>query len=97
MVCPDCVEAETEPDEDEAVLDAFVDGENESHMQFSVFGAPMTHDGSLPTNNVIYIQRIADITPAGWAHLYLIRRPDWVIIPLEAARHGDHVSEGRAN
>lgn len=97
MGCPDCGETDEEVDETSEALDSFVETENADGMPFSVFGAPMTHDGTLPISNVIYIRRIADITPEGWAHLFMIRRPDWVIIPLESENHGNHVSEGRAN
>ena len=94
MVCSDCVEAEDEEDE---AIDAFIDTENASVPEMSIFGLPKNHDGALPTQTVMYIQNTADITPEGWAHLFLIRYPNWVIIPLEAMRHGNHVPESRPN
>jgi hypothetical protein len=94
VVCADCVEAEDAEDEN---IDAFIAAENAGGPEMSAFGLPKNHDGALPTQTVMYVQRTVDITPEGWAHLALIRYPNWAIIPLEVMRHGNHVPENRPN
>ena len=56
--------------------------EETMELEISEWGAPMTHDGTLPTEQVLYVDAISDITEAGWDYMYKTRFINWVIIPL---------------
>lgn len=51
----------------------------------SFWGAPMTHDGALETEAVIWVDRLTDITPEGWERILRTMQINWVIIPLRTS------------
>lgn len=55
----------------------------------SFWGAPMTHDGTAPTEAVIWVDALTAITPDGWARILQTRHLNWVIIPLRT-EDGNH-------
>lgn len=54
-------------------------------LEFSEWGAPMTHDGTLPTEQTIFVDAVDDITEDGWEFLQNTRHINWVIIPLRTS------------
>lgn len=48
----------------------------------SEWGAPMNYDGALPTESVIWVERLTDITDDGWDRIFQTQQINWVIIPL---------------
>jgi hypothetical protein len=51
-------------------------------LEMTEWGAPRTHDGSLPTESVIWIDHLDNITEEGWQRIFQTRQITWVIIPL---------------
>jgi len=48
----------------------------------SEWGAPLTHDGTLPTEAVLWVDKMSDITDDGWESILASRQINWVLIPL---------------
>lgn len=48
----------------------------------STWGAPLTHDGCLPVESVIWVERLTDITEDGWERIFQTAQINWVIIPM---------------
>jgi len=71
-------------------LDGEVDISDYYEGEVSEWGAPMTHDGTLPTTQVFYVDAVRDITGDGWEYMEKTRQIDWVIIPLRTTRHGNY-------
>lgn len=54
----------------------------EEEAGMSIWGAPLTHDGTLPTESVIWVDRLTDIDEDGWDRIFQTAQINWVIIPL---------------
>ncbi len=61
-------------------IEGFVE---EQEAALSFWGAPMTYDGSFPTENFIWIDKASSLGDDAWVFLARIKLMDWVIIPME--------------
>jgi hypothetical protein len=61
----------------------------ESMLEMSDWGAPMTHDGALPTDQVLFVESVDDITEDGWKYMEKTTQLNWVIIPYRTQKYAN--------
>jgi len=57
--------------------------------ELSAFGVPLTHDGVAFPTQMLFVERVSDITEDGWDYIGETRYLNWVIIPTRSQSNAD--------
>jgi hypothetical protein len=50
--------------------------------EISLFGAPMSHDGTLPITQITFMSSLDDVGPMAWVELLQNMDIDWAVVGI---------------